>query len=125
MAEITAPHLIQGQQGEQLAKDYLLKQGLVMVEQNFKCKMGELDLIMKDKDCYVFVEVRYRTQNDYGGGIESITPSKQRKIIKTTMFYLQQVNLYNRVACRFDVFTIDGDGQIEWIKDAFQVRGYC
>lgn len=85
--------------------------------------MGEIDLIMKDKELLVFVEVRYRHDPDYGHGIETITRTKINRIIRTAEFYLQQKNLNNKVFCRFDVIGINAAKKILWLKDAFRVEG--
>jgi len=110
-----------GYEQEQQARNYLLQQGLESVTENYQCKMGELDLIMRDKDIYVFVEVRYRQRNDFGGGLASVDTYKQKKIINAAKYYLQQEKLYDKVPCRFDVVAIK-DSRIEWIKDAFWVQ---
>ncbi|MGR9114165.1 MAG: YraN family protein [Gammaproteobacteria bacterium] len=113
-----APHIVRGATAEEQAHNYLLSQGLTPVCRNFHSKQGELDLIMKDGDALVIIEVRYRKNNYYGGALESITPKKQSRIIAATHHYLMQ----NKVACpiRFDVVAISGDASIKWIKNAFQ-----
>jgi putative endonuclease len=81
-----------GDQAEQLACAYLMQQGLILLKANFSIRLGEIDLIMRDtaNDMLVFVEVRYRKNNHYGGAAGSVTVQKQRKIIKTAAFYLQR-----------------------------------
>ena len=113
-----------GQQQELQACNYLIAQGLQLLEQNYRCKSGEIDLVMADQDTLVFVEVRHRKQNDYGNGLESITRSKQRKIISAAQHYLQAYNLTNKFACRFDIVITKptNDQQFLWIKDAFWVK---
>lgn len=109
-----------GQQGEVLALNYLIKQGLMLKKSNFRCKLGEIDLIMQDDIYLVFIEVRYRSLVKYGGALESITLSKQQKIKKTAMLYLQIKKLYETVPIRFDVVAIEGHtSNIHWLKDAF------
>lgn len=110
-----------GKEQEQQARNYLIEQGLEPIVANYQCKMGEIDLILLDKDVYVFVEVRYRNRNDFGGGLASVDKYKQRKIVNTATYYLQQEKLYDKVPCRFDVVAIK-DSTIEWIKDAFWVK---
>lgn len=108
---------------EQDAGYYLIQQGLKLMESNYSCDVGEIDLIMQDRDTRVFVEVRYRAQNEYGNALESVTPKKQRRIIRTTQYYLQQNNLFDKIPCRFDVLAWDFDPKkIQWIKDAFWVK---
>lgn len=111
-------HLLRGEKSEQLACQYLLKKGLQVVEKNFRCKYGELDLIMRDQKTLVFIEVRFRKSNKYGGALESITPKKQFRIIAATQYYL----LLNKInsPIRFDVITMSNDTDINWIKNAFQ-----
>ncbi|OGT97808.1 MAG: YraN family protein [Gammaproteobacteria bacterium RIFOXYB2_FULL_38_6] len=108
-----------GSQAESKALAFLKTQGLKLLERNFRCKLGEIDLIMQDKDFTVFVEVKYRKIINFGEPVETVTKSKQRKIIKAATFYLQQKDLFDKVPCRFDVVGILDDGQINWIKDAF------
>jgi len=109
-----------GEQGEASAISYLIKHNLRLVEQNFRAKQGEIDLIMKEQETLVFIEVRLRSQSSHGSSLESITRAKQRRIIHTATLYLLQEKLYDQVDCRFDVIGIDGEGEITWIKDAFQ-----
>ena len=113
---------------EQKAELYLQQHGLTFVARNYRCSYGEIDLIMQDRDSLVFTEVRLRENKDYGSGLESITPHKQNKIIRTAKYYLQQKKLTDKVYCRFDVVSLstgtpqeNSDG-ILWIKDAFQVE---
>ncbi len=110
-----------GQHTELLARDYLLKQGLTLVEQNYHCQYGELDLIMKDQQCWAFIEVRYRNSNQFGGGAASVDQRKQQKLINTAEHFMQHRNdVFD--SCRFDVIALSGpikQVKIEWIKDAF------
>lgn len=112
-----------GDQGELIAKRYLLAQGLKIVTQNFHCRLGEIDIIAKSADCFIFIEVKFRHQNQFGGAISAVSASKQDKIKKSARIYLQQqqLNEYN-TACRFDVIALDGDRnqpQITWLTNAF------
>ncbi len=109
-----------GQLAEQLALDYLLDQGFKLTARNYNCRLGEIDLIMRDKEYLVFIEVRSRTSTLFGGGVASISYAKRQKIIKTTSHYLLKHNCLNKVPIRFDVVSIDGSSrEITWIKDAF------
>ncbi len=106
-----------------MAETYLIQHGLKAVSQNFHSRHGEIDLIMKDGDTLVFVEVKYRQHNQYGGAISSISAKKQQKLKLCAAFYFQQsqLNEYN-TACRFDVIAIQGSmtqPQITWLKNAF------
>jgi putative endonuclease len=111
-----------GNYGEQLALNYLSIRGLEMVKRNFSCRFGEIDLIMLDGTEWVFVEVRFRRTNDFGGGLESVTRSKQRRLINTAEHYIQVHYKNNFDACRFDIIEISGGTHkptFNWVKDAF------
>ncbi len=113
-----------GQAIEQYACAYLRQHGLILQQANYRCKYGEIDLIMTDQDDMVFVEVRYRSNADYGDGAASISASKQSKIIKSATHYLVSIDKYDKIPCRFDVIDVSGtsdDYQIDWIRDAFQI----
>ncbi len=114
-----AKHLQIGDSAEQLALQYLKQQGLQWLSSNFRCKYGELDLVMKDGDMLVVVEVRYRKSAQFGGALESITAQKQAKIIIATQHYLAANHLYH-LPIRFDVVAVSGDNRLNWIKNAFQ-----
>lgn len=107
----------QGQAGEDAALAYLLRHGLVLVSRNFRCKAGEIDLIMRDQASLVFVEVRMRASCDYGGAAASVTPAKQRRLLRTAQFFL--LRYQSPPACRFDVIAIDGD-RLAWLKNAIE-----
>ncbi len=112
--------LKKGKQAEKSAEKFLRKQGLELIDRNCFSRMGEIDLIMKDKDELVFVEVRSRVSQDYGGALASITQQKQQKIIKTAYNYLQKKKLFDKHPFRFDVVAIDGNPpRIQWLKHAF------
>lgn len=100
---------------ENIAKNYLLDQGLILVEQNFYSRFGEIDIIMRDNQSLVFVEVRQRSMLDKA--IESITVSKQIKLTKTAQYYLLKNN--NHDNCRFDLIAIDTAKNIQWLKNIF------
>lgn len=108
---------------ESYAANHLIKQGLKFIEANFRSKCGEIDLVMKEDDTWVFVEVKYRKKATYGGAISTISASKQQKLTRCAAFYLQQAQLneYN-TPCRFDVIALQGDikePQLTWLKNAF------
>ncbi|MCL5975300.1 MAG: YraN family protein [Gammaproteobacteria bacterium] len=117
-----AEHLQSGKQAEQLACDYLQRQGLKLIQRNFHCRRGEIDLVMQDGQTLVFVEVRYRRNHSHGGALESITSSKQSRIITTAQHYLMQSGWSHN--CRFDVIAITAGSvdKIVWIRDAFQLN---
>ena len=121
-----AEHLKQGEDAEAACCEYLRSQGLKTVDKNFHCRHGEIDIIMLDKSMLVFIEVRYRKNNNFGGGLESITTTKQRKLRKTAELYLQ-INQHYKNA-RFDVVSMSKTNQtsdsqqkyiFEWITNAF------
>ena len=115
-----------GLKWERHAQGYLQSQGLKTLQCNYQCRMGEIDLIMMDGETLVFVEVRYRRRFDFGTGAETVTLTKQRRIIRTAEYYLQKSATRDSVICRFDVVSITGEGtsaQTDWIKGAFQVEG--
>lgn len=106
-----------GQGGEDQALAYLLAQGLHLVARNFHCKMGEIDLIMREQQTLVFVEVRKRAPGRFGTAADSVTHAKQHKLMLAAQLYLQRFATAPR--CRFDVIAIDGS-QLSWIKNAIE-----
>ena len=108
---------IDGQAGEDDALEYLRHNGLNLVERNFRCKGGEIDLIMHHQAALVFVEVRKRADNRHGGAAASVTAAKQARLILAAQVYLQRYK--NPPACRFDVVAIDGDA-LSWLKNAIE-----
>jgi putative endonuclease len=104
-----------GDAGEDAALSYLSERGLKLVERNFRCKGGEIDLIMQDKDVLVFVEVRARANTTHGGAAASITARKQARLILAAQVFLQARR--EPPPCRFDVVAIDG-GEIAWLRNA-------
>lgn len=114
-------HLLQGQQAEQQACEYLQLQGLTLIERNYSCRLGEIDLIMQHNKSLVFIEVRYRKNRLFGGAIESITAKKQDKLQKSALHYIQRHK--TRQSTRFDVIAITGQGPqqtLEWVQNVFQ-----
>ncbi|MFT7559631.1 MAG: putative endonuclease [Flavobacteriales bacterium] len=107
-----------GAKAEAEARRYLEKSGLIFITANESCKHGEIDLIMKDKDTYVFVEVRYRKHAQFGGALESITPSKQEKVRRSALYYLQKQKLYEKHPIRFDVVAMQAE-ECTWLQGAF------
>jgi len=107
-----------GKLGEDLALAHLSAHGLVLVERNFLCKMGEIDLIMRHHAHLVFVEVRRRASRSFGGAAASITPAKQQRLIRTAQYYL--LRLPKPPPCRFDVVAIDG-GELRWLQNVLEM----
>lgn len=114
-------HLAKGRYAEQLACDHLENRGLRPIARNYRCKVGELDLIMEEANTLVFVEVRFRRNTRYGSGAETVDRRKQAKLVAAASHYLQRNGSRGR-ACRFDVVSITvghGGLAIQWIRDAF------
>jgi len=108
----------QGQVWEQRALHYLEQHGLTLVEANYRCKSGEIDLICHDGAVLVFVEVRHRADAGHGGAAASITPAKVGRIVRAAQTYLMQTT--HLPECRIDVVAIDGEA-IEWLQGAIEV----
>ena len=104
-----------GKIAEDLALEYLQQHNLRLIQRNFHSRFGEIDLIMRDVDgALVFVEVRQR-RSGIDSAITSISPAKQKKLVKAAQFYLLKTG--HDVACRFDVIAMDGDRRIQWLKN--------
>jgi putative endonuclease len=112
-----AAHLIRGNNAENEACQFLLSNGLQLVCRNFRCRQGELDLVMLDQQTLVIVEVRFRKSDKFGSAAETVTRAKQSRIIAATHNYLSIHKTDSPI--RFDVVAISGNGQIDWIKNAF------
>ncbi|MBH3340116.1 YraN family protein [Pseudomonas mendocina] len=110
-----------GRASEQAARQHLERNGLRLIEQNWSCRRGELDLVMLDGDTVVFVEVRARRHSAWGGALESIDARKRGKLVIAAELFLQQHSRWTRYPCRFDVVAISTDGatRLDWIKNAF------
>jgi putative endonuclease len=111
-----------GSKWEQLAESFLQGRGLKTVQRNFHCRMGEIDLIMLDGQTLVFTEVRYRANDAHGSGAESVTVTKQRRIIMAAQNFLRFRQHHPSQVCRFDVVSIgneEGRTLINWIQNAF------
>lgn len=112
-----------GKQHENLARRYLEEQGLIFIAQNFAYAGGELDLIMQHGQQLVFIEVRYRKNQQFGGAAGSIDFRKIQKIRNTAALYLTKHYTRQAPACRFDVIAMTGDlskPEINWIRNAFE-----
>lgn len=113
-----------GRRAESLVREHLEAAGLRLRERNFRCRWGEVDLIMEEDGLLVFVEVRYRRHRGWGGALASVDPRKQARLGKTARHYLA---LHPALACaavRFDVVAVDagaaGHARLDWVRDAFQ-----
>lgn len=111
--------------GEDLAENYIKNHGYIILERNFRCKIGEIDIIGKDKEYIAFIEVKSRYNDDYGRPAEAVNYFKQNKIYKAAEFYIMKNKLYNH-NFRFDVIEIllrleTNRYELRLIKNAFQV----
>ncbi len=106
-----------GRDAERRAARWLEAQGLALVESNYRCRFGEIDLIMREGMQLVFVEVRMRARPGYGGAAASIDRRKREKLVRAARHYLSR--LPQAPACRFDAVLIDGVGEPQWIRAAF------
>ena len=117
MSQSTPP----GERGramEDAALAWLQARGLFLVTRNFRCRGGEIDLIMREGGELVFVEVRARASRSHGGAAASITPAKQKRLLLAAQLYLQR--LPRLPACRFDVLAFEGS-QVEWLRGAIHL----
>ena len=106
-----------GQRAEQIACEFLQARGLKLIERNWRCRFGEIDLVLQEGDTIVFVEVRLRTHPDFASAGESIHRAKQRRLIAAARLYLSRAP---ERACRFDAVLLDrlDAAGIQWIRDA-------
>lgn len=111
-----------GKAKEQLACKFLQEKGLHLIQANYYCRWGEIDLIMDDEGCLVFIEVRFRKTQGFGPAEETVGLKKQRTLIKTAQYYLLTQSDFDDIECRFDVVGIRGpenQEQVNWIQHAF------
>ncbi len=114
---------ILGEEGERVAESFLKKKGFRLVERNYRCPVGEMDLVFLDRRVIVFVEVKTRTDDRFGAPLESVHRGKQQKMIKTALFFLSQHRLHHREA-RFDVVGVSlkgGEPAVEHVQNAFEI----
>lgn len=104
-----------GVEAENSALAFLVGQGLTLVERNWHCRYGELDLVMQHGAVYVFVEVKYRKNSQFGGAINSISSAKCAKLMRTAELYLQTKQI--DVSCRIDGVFLQGDQEPIWLKN--------
>ena len=109
-----------GAEKESLAADYLVREGYTLLEHNFCCRTGEIDLVAKEGNYLVFVEVKYRAGRQFGVPEEAVTAAKQRSIIRTAQVYLLQKSIPESTPCRFDVLALEGE-EIRLIRNAFEI----
>lgn len=115
-----AQHNLLGKKGEMLAARYLLDKGYAILEYNWRCGHKEVDIIAKERDTVVFVEVKSRATDAFGDAVDAVTPAKISRLISAADAYVQRKNIDLNI--RFDIVTVVGDGEchaIEHIEDAF------
>lgn len=113
-----------GDRAEALALEALVSRGWQPVARNVRCKAGEIDLVMRDGDTLVFVEVRRRRSDNFGGAAASVDAAKRRRILRTAQWWL--LGRYGQrawPACRFDVITFDASDRMRWLPAAFDAHG--
>ena len=119
VAGVRTPKQRADDKAEQAAQQHLISHGCTIVARNARYREGELDLIARERDVLIFVEVRMRSGNAYGGAAASIDRYKQRRLVRAAQHWLLQNKGERWPACRSDVITVDRDGTIDWIRDAF------
>ncbi|HET9483170.1 MAG TPA: YraN family protein [Xanthomonadales bacterium] len=122
---MSSPRQAAGHAVEAAAEQHLVAAGLHPLARNVSCRMGELDLVMRDGDALVFVEVRYRAGGDYGGAAASVTRSKRARLVAAARWYLMRNPRLANAPCRFDVVAVEGAGEsrrLEWLRDAFRIE---
>lgn len=108
-----------GKRYENMALTYLQKAGLTLIAENIYYPVGEIDLIMQDKQTLVFIEVRFRRTAMFGGAVPSVTRQKRQRLLQAASYWLMEKELsLESTDCRFDIFAITGN-QVEWIQNAF------
>lgn len=106
-----------GRAAEARAAAYLEGQGLRILEKNWRCRFGEIDIVARDAQALVFVEVRSRSARSYGGAAQSIDAVKRGKLIAAANQYLTRVGL--DTPCRFDAVLFEASGTLQWVRNAF------
>lgn len=106
-----------GARAEDFCAELLRRAGLKLVERNWRCRLGEIDLIAEEGATIVFAEVRMRSSGQFGGAAESVTAAKRARLLAAARLYLTR---RPEAQCRFDVFLVDGPvSRVQWIRDAF------
>lgn len=117
-----APHLMKGSNAETFARHWLEDRGLTCVQTNFRCRLGEIDLIMREQETLVFVEVRYRSYRDFGTATQTVTAAKQNRIARAAASFLRRQPALSDMPLRFDVIGLSGPTsapQVDWRRQAF------
>jgi putative endonuclease len=112
-----------GAAAEALAERHLQRQGLQTLARNWRCRGGELDLVLRDGDTLVIAEVRKRSRSDFGDALDSVDARKRTRLIRAAQLYLAQHPQHADAPVRFDVVALDADDRITWLKAAFDGDG--
>jgi putative endonuclease len=117
-----------GRRGEDAAARHLEDHGLQLLERNYRCRGGEIDLVMREGTTLVLVEVRLRNSSEFGGAAASVGPRKQRRFILAARHLMMTRPAYRKLQTRFDVVALEagaqrGELQVDWIRDAFRIGG--
>lgn len=116
---VRTPKQRAGAAAEDAAERHLRAAGCVVLARNARYPQGELDLVVREREVVVFVEVRLRTSERFGGALASVDVFKRKRLARAAQRWLAEHHGERWPACRFDVVTIDGSGTIDWIRDAF------
>ena len=122
MTHPSPTHLVRGREAEALACARLQQQGLTLTLRNYRSPHGEIDLIMQEQETLVFVEVRYRSNAEFGTPAETVDARKQSRLRATAEHYLQNTPRASNKACRFDIVAITGNGghdNFSWLRNVF------
>lgn len=115
---------IRGQRAEELALEHLEARGLTLVTRNFRCRAGEIDLVMQGRGTLVFVEVRSRRSSRFASPLESVDFRKRGKLVRTAGYFLVRYGAFRHHAVRFDVVAVEGPSpagyRLQWVRDAFR-----
>jgi putative endonuclease len=110
-----------GRRAERAAARFLVRRGLRIIARNYRTTVGEIDLVMRDGDELVFIEVRYRSRSDFGDGAATVDRNKQHRLISAATHFIHHRDTTN-APCRFDVMSVSGPDyglRLEWIRNAF------
>ncbi|MGA9421694.1 MAG: YraN family protein [Rhodanobacteraceae bacterium] len=106
---------------EDRALAHLQRAGLVLITRNVACRYGEIDLVMRDDDTVVFIEVRYRQRSEFGDGLASVNTTKRARLVRAARVFLARNPRLARCACRFDVIALTGEADdANWCRNAFE-----
>ncbi|MES2682736.1 MAG: YraN family protein [Pseudomonadota bacterium] len=114
-----------GSGSEQRAETHLRQQGLVPICRNWRCPLGELDLVMRDGETLVIVEVRARSTQSHGGALASVDAKKRGRLMRTALAFVQAHDEWQDASIRFDIISFEADGRGRWLKNAFDSNDYA